>query len=115
MRRPAGFTLLEVLVAMTIVATGVTALLRLTSSSTDTLATESTRTQALLAARALLAEAELSPPSLGSQRGVRTDGLRWEEFVEPTPHPRLRQVRVRVFTDATRAVELLEVVRAPAP
>ena len=113
MKRRAGFTLLEVLVAIALLASGLTALLRLASTSTNDLAVESQRTRALLAAQALLAEAELSPPALGNQDGVRSDGMRWESTVAPTPHPRLRQVQIRVFSTPDRPVELLEVVRVP--
>lgn len=114
MTRTRGFTLLEVLVALAIVGTGLTAMARLTATSVATLDGETRRTRALLAARALLADATLTPPPIGRRDGVRSDGLRWEESVEPTPHPRLRTVRVRVFGDPLSPVELLEVVRAPA-
>lgn len=114
MKRRAGFTLLEVLVAVTVIATGVTALLRLAGQSSGVLAGEEPRTRALLAARALLVEAELNPPPLGARHGVRSDGLAWEETVTPTPHPRLRHVQVRVFHAPEHAVELEEIVRVPA-
>ena len=112
--RARGFTLLEVLVALAVVGTGLTAMARLTAASVATLDTEMRRAQALLAARAMLADATLAPPPLGRRDGVRTDGVRWEETVEPTPHPRLRTVRVRVFATPDTPIELVEVVRVPA-
>jgi type II secretion system protein I len=113
MTRPAGFTLLEVLVAVALLAGGTTALLRVAGTSTDRLAIESRRARALLAAQALLADAELAPPPLGRREGVRSDGFAWTTVVEATPHPRLRQVTVRVMAEPERAIELVEVVRVP--
>lgn len=113
-RRPHGFTLLEVLVALTVLATALTALVRLVGTSARTLGDDARHARAVLAARALLAEAELSPPAIGHREGERSDGLHWEEDVTPTPHPRLRQVAVRVFPTRDRAVTVVEVVRVPA-
>jgi len=47
---------------------------------------------------------------------MRPDGLHFERDVWRTPHPRLREVRVRVYGDqAGTACELVELVRVRAP
>jgi prepilin-type N-terminal cleavage/methylation domain-containing protein len=111
-----GFTLLEVSVATLVLATAVAALQTLVARSVDTVDRNARRARTLVAARALLAEAELAAPAPGRARGVRTDGLRFEREVTPTPHPALVQVRVRVESPAGGdATELVELVHAPRP
>jgi prepilin-type N-terminal cleavage/methylation domain-containing protein len=109
-----GLTLLEVVVATAIVAIGVVALERLVVQSTATLAADVETSRALLAAQAVLAEAVVVPPEPGRATLERA-GLRVARDVEPTAHPALRQVRVRAWGAAGAPVELLEVVRVPAP
>src|SRR5437763_1240113 len=72
MRRPRGMTLLEVLVALAVLAIGVTALQGLLTASVRGIATDVRPTEALLLARSLLAEAEVPP---AARRGLgRGDG-----------------------------------------
>jgi type II secretory pathway pseudopilin PulG len=109
-----GFALLEALVALVVVAVGVTALQRLVTRSVATLGEDLRLTQAMLAAQALLADAELDPPEPGHTGGVTAGGLRFERDVERALHPALRQVRVRVWPDAGAApCELWEVILVP--
>jgi type II secretion system protein I len=116
-----GFTLLEVLVAFVVLATAGTALQRLVTRSVVGIADDTRLTRALLLARSLLAEAELTAPPLGRLGGdggadaAAAQGLRFERDVLATPHPALREVRVRVYCEAVGgpAVELVEVVRVP--
>jgi len=113
-RRQRGLTLLEVLVALVVLAVGITALQRLLARSLSTIAADQELGRAMVLARALLAEAELRPPEPGRATGERPGGLRFERDVMPTPHPALREVRVRVSWGADgRACELVEVVRVP--
>ena len=112
MRR--GFTLVEVLVAVAVLALGVTALQRLVVRSVATVAADADATRTMLLARALLAEAELRPPEPGHADGVRPGGLRFARDVLRTAHPALREVRVQVWSDAPgSACELVELVRVP--
>jgi len=121
MRPARGMTLLEVLVAVAVLATGVVALQHLVADSIATVATEQRLTRALVLARTLLAEAALAPPEEGHVAGdldARTgDGLgfRFERDVRATPHPGLREVRVRVYWDPQdrAACELVEWLRVP--
>jgi general secretion pathway protein I len=113
MRAVRGFTLLEVLVAVAILAVGVTALQRLFARSIVTIAADVDRSRAMLLARALLAEAELAPPEPGHDAGARPGGLAFERDVVRTPHPGLREVRVRVRDPSGGSCELIEVMRVP--
>ena len=114
MTRRRGLTLLETLVAVAILAIGVTATARLLARSVTTIGVDRDAGRAMLAARALLAEAALHPPEPGVIEGIRPDGLRFEREVRPTGHPRLREVRVRVQpADGGAGCELLELVRVP--
>jgi type II secretion system protein I len=112
-----GMTLLEVLVALAVLATGIVALQRLAARSIDAVATAERLTRAMVGARALLAEAVLVPPEPGHLEGdlAAESRLRFERDVTPTPHPGLREVRVRVWWERRdRAVcELVELVRVP--
>ena len=110
----AGFGLLEVLVALVVVAVGVTALQRLVTRSVITLGEDVRLTRAMLAAQSLLADAALAPPEPGLVDGTTPDGLRFERSVARAPHPALREVRVRVWPDPGAApCELWEVIRVP--
>ena len=103
-----GFTLVEVLVALTILGTGVVAVQQLLGRSVATLAADAELTRSMLLAQTLLSEAALDPPEPGHTTGTRK-GLRFERDVQRTAHPALREVRVRVG-----ACELVEVIRVPA-
>src|SRR5262249_19624034 len=109
-----GLGLLEVLVALVVLAVGVTALQRLVTRSVSTLGEDTRLTRAMLAAQTLLTEAALAPPEPGETSGTPPDGLRSRREVSPPPPPALREARVRVWPDAGSApCELLEVVHVP--
>jgi len=108
-----GFTLLEVLVALVVLAVGVVALQRLLVRSVAGVADDAQLTRAMLAARALLAEAEVRPPEPGTTTGTR-GGLTFERAVGRTAAPALREVRVRVFAGSGATCELVELIRVPA-
>ena len=111
--RRRGLTLVEVVVAMAVLAAGGVALQRLVARSVMAIAADREATRAMALGRALLAEAALDPPEPGREAGSR--GLRFEREVRRTPHPDLREVRIRVFWGArdARALELVELVRVP--
>jgi len=112
MRRTRGLTLLEVVIALAVLAIGVTALQRLTARSLGTLAADAEESRALAVARSLLAEAALAPPEPGREAGERA-GLRFEREVLRSVHPALREVHVLVHAADGGTSELVEVVRVP--
>jgi type II secretory pathway pseudopilin PulG len=110
----AGFGLLETLIAVAVVASGVVAVQRLVARSVATLGEDLRVTRGMLAAQTLLADAALAPPEPGHTSGSTPEGLRFERDVARTPHPALREVRVRVWPDDGAApCELWEVVHVP--
>ena len=113
MTRRRGMTLLEVLVAVAVLAVGVTALQRLLVSGIATVAVDAEASRGMMLAHALLADAELRPPEPGHTEGARPDGLRFERDVRRTAHPSLREVRVRVSAGRGAVCELVELVRVP--
>jgi prepilin-type N-terminal cleavage/methylation domain-containing protein len=108
-----GVSLLEVLVALVVLAVGVGALQRLLAQSVATIDADARLGRAALVARTLLAEAALAPPEPGHEAGTHAaSGLAFEREVTRTPHPGLREVRVRVAAAADgRACELVELIR----
>ena len=99
---PAGFTLVEVLVALAIVAIALLAALRAAGQSTSSVDALRTRLLAGWVAENLLAEqrARSDWPSAGIQRGSQGEGgieFTWREDVVATPNARFRRVDVRVF------------------
>ena len=113
-------TLLEVLVALVMLATGVLALQRLVVGSVGGIAGDARLTRAMLLAHALLAEATLAPPEPGHATGTLDGrpggaGLRFARDVLRTPHDGLREVRVRVEAGPgdRDGCELVELVRVP--
>lgn len=106
--RPAGvargFTLVEVVVAMAIVAVAFTAMLGLHGRSLRLAAREQAHARALFLARSMLAEMEIEGyPDVGTASGDfesrnpgEYPGWAWQSTVTDTPLPNTREVRVRV-------------------
>jgi prepilin-type N-terminal cleavage/methylation domain-containing protein len=115
-RATRGFGLLEVMVAVVVLAVGVAAVQRVVAASVAAVTDDGRTTRALLVARTVLAEAGLAAPPLGVDGGAR-DGLAWTRRVLPTPHAALREVRVRVTETAggPALVELVELIRVATP
>lgn len=101
MRRPGGFTLLEVLVALVVVAVAVAALGRAGSQVLDSQAELERRTWALWVADNALAELQLEVGvSTGQRQGSTGMGERtwyWEMLIEPAPGGELLRVDVAVY------------------
>jgi len=113
--RRGGFTLIEVAVAVAVLATAGVALERLAVRSLATIDDDAGRARTLLAARAGLADAALRPPPPGESEWTDADGIRATRTVTPTAHPWLREVRIRAERAEGRdASELVELVYAPA-
>jgi len=114
--RVRGFTLLEVMVALAVIATAFTALLGLHARNIRLAARDQAYTRALFLARELIANAELGPfPEVGLANGDfetlhpgRYPDFRWERTVNDTALPRTREITVRVFpaTDPDAECEL---------
>lgn len=104
-RATAGFTLLEVLVAVTILGVALVSLLGLHVSNLARLDSDQRISEATLLAQALMTELDVGPPpDLGVERGDfeerypdRYPTLGWEREVLTSPLPTLREIRVRVF------------------
>lgn len=106
MKRVRGFTLLEALVALAVVAIGLSAAMRAIGMATQSTAQLRERTMAQWVAENRLAEIRALGlyPGLGSDEGsAEQAGLkfRWHVDFKPTPNPLFRRVDIRVFgTDA---------------
>jgi general secretion pathway protein I len=102
-RHPHGFTLIEVLVALAIVATALIAGLQATASMTRNAERQSDRVLAQLCAENALTAVRLARrlPDVGDtttpcEQAGRTLDLRL--VVQPTPNPNFRRVDARVST-----------------
>jgi general secretion pathway protein I len=96
-----GFTLLEVLVALAIIAIALAATARVTGVATDGSAQVKERMFATWIAQNRLAEltARHDFPDLGRHSGEATQAGRkftWEEIVGPTPNDNFRRVEIQV-------------------
>jgi general secretion pathway protein I len=115
--RPHGFTLLEVMVALVVVATAFVALLGLQNRNLAWIGQDQDLTRATLLARQLITQMELVEqfPELGTSQGEFDDypGFYWEREVTETELPDLREVRLRVVWDerSPHACELLYFIR----
>lgn len=109
--RRAGFTLIEVLVALAIIAIALLAALRAAGQGTNNVGELRSRLLAGWVAENLLAEhrARRDWLPLGIQRGTGRQGgmdFAWREEVISTPNPAFRRVDVRVFASAEEAHSL---------
>ena len=102
MRRACGFTLLETLVALAILAIALSAAFRAVGATTVSAASLRERTLAHWVAQNRLAELRASGrfPRMGRHEGEATQGrsrFSWREEVVATPNPLYRRVDVSVF------------------
>lgn len=107
----AGFTLIEVLVALAIVSIALTAALRAAGQGTNNVSELRSRLLAGWVAENLLAEhrARQDWPPLGIRRGAAREGgleFAWREEVISTPNPTFRRVDVRVFASVEESHSL---------
>lgn len=97
-----GFTLLEILIALAILAVALSAAMRVAGGSTNLVSEQKQRTLALWVAQNRLAEhrARSDWPDMGSNEGdVEQAGIKmhWQETVSGTPRGDFRRIEVRVF------------------
>jgi general secretion pathway protein I len=97
----AGFTLVEILVALAIVAVALTAGMRALAQSTDTATALKARTLALWVAQNRLAEAQIAMPwpAIGNTTGTVTQAgaqFTWQATVKSTPNPSFRMIEIIV-------------------
>ncbi|MEE4297749.1 MAG: type II secretion system minor pseudopilin GspI [Wenzhouxiangella sp.] len=99
-----GFTLLEVLVALVVVAVALGALARSGAQGLDTQSALEDRTIALWVADAVLAEIRLDQASAsGRLQGERRMGDRdweWQALIQPAPGGELTRVDVAVYRES---------------
>jgi general secretion pathway protein I len=110
-----GFTLIEVLVALVIVAVALLAAVRATGSMAQTNAELRLRLLAQLAADNRIAELRAGGafPAIGSRSAACPQGrakLECVEEVKNTPNPAFRRIEVRVYASAQRDHLLAELV-----
>ena len=129
MRSERGFTLLEVLIALGILALALPILLGLRNWDLDLHARAKELTAATILAQEKLIETELGtllplgesggeflPTPLGSQATAeitnRPSNYRWKRIVSPTPLPIVREVKIQVLWPRGTTEEMVEVLLA---
>jgi len=108
-----GFTLLEVMIALLVLALALLALARTAAVQVDSFAGLRQRTLAGWLAQDLLAETRLSNafPPTGSSNGTRRFGpaqWRWDVRVQATKVATVRRIDVRVFAEGDRDNALVQ-------
>ena len=99
--RASGFTLVEILVALAVVAVALAAGMRAVAQSADAATLLKQRTLALWVAQNRLALAQLETPwpAPGARNGQATQagaGFVWRESVSGTPNPSFRRIEIAV-------------------
>ena len=102
MTRTRGFTLIEILVALAIVAVALTAGMRALAQSADSATALKARTLGLWVAQNRLAAAQVAAPwpAAGSYQGNATQAgatFLWREVVTATPNPAFRKIEITVM------------------
>jgi general secretion pathway protein I len=122
-RRPSGFTLLEVLVALVIVGTALDAALRAVGTLTSNSAGQRASMMATWSAENRLVQIRIGRefPAVGKRSFPCPQGdlnLVCEEEVLTSPNPLLRRIEVSVFdldNPGRRIVKLIQLVLRPSP
>ena len=109
----AGFTLVEILVALVILGVALTALLSAEAAGVRLRSQSQELTLATFLAQARMTDVELAGfPDLGTREGDFGDaypGYRWQLNVTEAPFPKVREVRVLVRWPAGAREERLEI------
>jgi general secretion pathway protein I len=123
-RRHNGFTLIEVMVALAVVAIALVGLLGLQHQTLQSVVRGSELTKAALLAQELMTQAEIGQfPAVGVTSGTfetlhprQYPNFRWEQSVEPSAvFQDVRKVRIRVRYGPrfSRTFDLTELIRNP--
>ncbi len=99
--REAGFTLIEMLVALAVFSLAALALLRLEGATVASTARLQDQAMAQIVARNLAVETltDPVPPAFGQSSGREVNGSRawsWTRIVARSPEPRIQQIRIEV-------------------
>jgi len=102
MIRSRGFTLVEILVALAVIAVALSAGMRALAQSTDSATALKARTLALWVAQNRLAAAQVATPwpALGTYQGNAMQAgapFLWREAVTTTPNPAFRKIEIDVM------------------
>jgi general secretion pathway protein I len=108
-----GFTLVEILVALAIVAVALAAGMRALTQAADGATALKSRTLALWVAQNVLARAQLANPTppTGTSAGDETEAAArfvWRASVAPTPNPGFRRIDIVVAAPETPDYALAE-------
>ncbi|MEW8625643.1 MAG: type II secretion system minor pseudopilin GspI [Candidatus Thiodiazotropha sp.] len=116
--RSKGFTLLEILIALAILAIALTSIISVASNQSVNVAYLRDKTLAHWVAMNQMTELQVTNqwPATGSKKGKEEMGLQewhWQREISKTPDDRVRQVEIRVFrnkddeSSVTRLVSFL--------
>jgi len=102
MTRARGFTLIEILVALAIIAVALSAGMRALAQSADSATALKARTLGLMVAQNRLAAAQIAAPwpATGNYRGDAAQAgaqFLWSEVVTTTPNPAFRKIEISVM------------------
>lgn len=104
-----GFTLLEVMVSMGILAIAFIALLGLRGSNIRAVEEAERLSQAALIIERLMGEIELAGLDGKKKEGVE-EGYRWEATLTPTPIEPLKELRLTLWWDKEKTIEVVEYI-----
>ncbi len=115
MKKNAGFTLLEVMIALLVISVALAALIKSNAEGTRHLTMLRDKTFAHWAALNVINELRLETafPDLGSQSGetrLAEQVFYWQRTTEKTPDAKLRRVDLQLFADAERKKPLTRLV-----
>lgn len=113
-----GLTLIEVLVALAIIAISLTAIIKATSENIRATSYLESKSIALWVGQEIMAEVQLGVMQLEGNRDDQTNTMTmldrtwfWRAQEKATPNPHIKQIRVRVYdhqTDDNEAAALID-------